>query len=116
MALPITAKDIKFLRLLPLLAKWINEDKRLEDKQIVAFANLFPEHYDPASDSFLDEMFEMTSQYVDHKTFGKWIHVIRSPEGKAWIETVFNRFRDLPLKAEKGNREEASPPDQGDDS
>ncbi len=100
MALPITAKDVKFLRLLPLLANWINENKQLEDKQIIAFASHFPEHYDPASDTFLDELFKMTSQYVDHKTFGKWIQVVQSPGGKAWIETVFDRFRELSTKRE----------------
>jgi hypothetical protein len=100
MALPITAKDVRFLRLLPLMANWINENKQLADKQIIAFASHFPEHYDPASDTFLDELFEMTSHYVDHKTFGKWIEVVRSPEGKTWIEGVFNRFRELSPKTE----------------
>jgi len=100
MAPPITTNDIRFLRLLPLLANWINENKQLEDKQIIAFASHFPEHYDPTSDTFLDELFEMTSQYVDHKTFGKWIQVVQSPEGKIWIEGVFNRFRELTPKTE----------------
>ena len=94
----IPSKDIKFLRLLPLLANWIKEKKQLTDKEIIAFVKHYPEHYDPASDISLGQMFEMASHYRDHKTFGKWIQVVLSQEGKAWLEAVFRRFREMSPK------------------
>ena len=88
----VDPKDLKFLRLLPLLANWIKENKELTDKQITAFFNLFPEHFTPAS---LEKMFGMASHYRHHKTFGNWIGVVLSPEGKAWIENASRRFNKL---------------------
>ena len=97
----VLKKDQKFLRLLPLLANWIDKKRKLSDKELTAFFRQYPEHYDFKKNTSLDNMLEMASYYKDHDVFGKYIEIILSPEGEEWLKDCFNRIRKMNLKEKR---------------
>lgn len=99
MAQTIPEEDKKRLALLPMMTKWIQNNRRLSDNELMMFLRQYMGHVDLSSPNItIKRMYHAVLQYRDHKLYGKDIQILLSPDGRKWIEDCLRRARKLAEK------------------
>ena len=91
-------KEMRILSTLPLIVEWILTDKKLMDSEIESLKKIYPEQYEFAKNTTLEEIIEMNSRYQDSKIYGKHLKVVLSPRGIKWLAQTLPIIREHSAK------------------
>lgn len=91
-------KELRILSTLPIIIDWIKTEKRLTDSEIESLKKIYPEQYEFAKNTTLEEIIEMNSRYKDSKIYGKHIEVVLSPQGIKWLARTLPIVREYSAK------------------
>lgn len=91
-------KELRILSTLPIIIDWIQTEKRLTDSEIESLKKIYPEQYEFAKNTTLEEIIEMNSRYLDSKIYGKHLKIVLSPQGIKWLAQTLAKVRDFSAK------------------
>jgi len=91
----IPDSDKRFLVLLPMLANWIETNRKLSEREMDAFIRQYPGHFGTAVDLPVDDMIAMLSKYENHPFYGRGIKIAQSSEGKKWLREFYLQAREV---------------------
>ena len=91
----IPDSDKRFLALLPMLANWIETNRKLSEREMDAFIRQYPGHFGIAGNHPLDELMAMLPKYESHPFYGRGIKTAQSPEGRKWLDGFYLQAREV---------------------
>ncbi len=89
------------LATLPVVVKWIEEDKDLTEADFEILRRMYPDQYDFGSGTSVQDLIEMNSRYADSKLYGKHVKVLLSERGLKWLGRNIIRFQEYAKKHPK---------------
>ena len=85
----------EFFTVLPHIVEWIKNQKDMTNTELKAFIKINPALCEYLSKTPLEEIFETSSELLNHKIYGKHLEVVVSQEGKKWIEEHVKRIKQM---------------------
>jgi len=89
---------VKLFPMLSFVVKWIEKDTKLSDSDLMRLKNIYPEQYEFAKNTTLEEIIEMNSRYLDSKIYGKHLKIVLSPQGIKWLARTLPIVREYSAK------------------
>jgi hypothetical protein len=83
------------LAMLPVIIKWIDEDKDLSFEDLAVLQKKYPEQYQAGLNMTAEEILEMNSRYRDSKLYGKLIATLLSERGVRWLKKNYSTLQEF---------------------
>lgn len=82
----------KYLKHLPLIAGYIDEDKRFNFVEIKIFKAGAPDLYNLFKNATFEQIRDLVLPYQDDPQYGQYVRKVLSPTGEAWLRRTLSQL------------------------
>ncbi|MDH4122695.1 MAG: hypothetical protein OEV21_01210 [Thermoplasmata archaeon] len=86
-------REMHLLATAPLAAKWIEENRKFDEKDIENYSKLYPFQFEWTTKANFEEIIELLSRYRTSPMYSKHIEKVLSPAGLKWLEETLSTLK-----------------------
>ena len=84
-----------FLRYLPMIAEYIRTNRRPSQGELSLLRMFLPDAFRQLRELTYERIVAMVSPYESHPEVGVYVRLVKTEQGRAWIEDVLARIKSM---------------------